>query len=112
MLRTLWLSVVLVAAVSWANPPQTFTQGSLIIPMQANFQNECAMASAYGLVWKILYENRAGGAFAGSPVTVYWAIQGAKTSTNRCVPTNKHATALDILGVGIAAGSSAGKPAR
>lgn len=106
MLRTLWLSVVLVAAVSWANPPQTFTQGSLIIPMQANFQNECGMASAYGLVWKILYENRAGGAFAGSPVTVYWAIQGAKTSTNRCVPTNKHATALNTVGVGIAAGKA------
>ncbi|MFT3711740.1 MAG: PilC/PilY family type IV pilus protein [Archangium sp.] len=106
MRRTLWLSVVLVAAVSWANPPQTFSQGTLIIPMQANFQNECAMASAYGLVWKLLFENRVGGTFSGQPVTIYWAINGSKTSTNRCVPTNKHDGAQDKTGAGILAGKS------
>ena len=90
MRRTLLLSLVLVSSLAAANPVQTFSQGSLIIPMQNNFQTECGTTSAYGLVWKLLYENRPGGAFAGSPVTVYWIVNDAKSSPNRCVPTNRH----------------------
>jgi type IV pilus assembly protein PilY1 len=78
------------ATATWANPPQTFSQGSLIIPMQSAYQTQCGTASAYGLVWKILYENRTGGAFGTNPITVYWAIQGTKSSPNRCVPSNLH----------------------
>lgn len=95
--------VLLSSSLAWANPPQTFSQGSLVIPMQNNFQTECGAASAYGLVWKILFENRPGGAFSGAPVTVYWAIQGSKSSPNRCVPTNKHRMPLPNAG-SIAAG--------
>ncbi len=80
-----------VAPPAWANPPQTFSQGSLIIPMQANYQTACGTVGGYGLVWSILYENRTGGAFDGQPVTVYWTINGSKTSPNRCTPSNRHA---------------------
>ncbi len=102
MRKTLLLSLF-VASVAWANPPQTFSQGTLIIPMQSSFQTECGTTSAYGLVWKILFENRPGGAFSGNPVTVYWAIQGSKSSPNRCVPSNKHTMPLPNAG-SIAAG--------
>ena len=92
MRRTLWLSVVLASSLAAANPVQTFSQGSLIIPMDANFQTQCGVTSAYGLVWKILYENRVGGGFAGSPVDIYWVINDLKSSPNRCVPSNEHAS--------------------
>jgi len=68
----------------------TFSAGSLIIPMQANFQDSCGVTSAYGLVWQILRANQAGGYFANANhlVTVYVVINGNKTSPNRCVPSN------------------------
>ena len=94
MRRTLGLFIALISSLAAANPVQTFSQGSLIIPMQANFQSACGTTSAYGLIWKLLYENRPGGAFAGSPVTIYWVINDAKDSPNRCVPSNKHASPL------------------
>lgn len=94
MRRTLLLALTLLSSAVLANPVQTFSSGSLIIPMQANFQTACGETSAYGLVWKLLYENRPTGAFAGQPITVYWVINDAKSSPNRCVPTNKHASPL------------------
>ncbi|MBL8912315.1 MAG: hypothetical protein JNM17_16610 [Archangium sp.] len=94
MRRILWLALTLVSSAALANPVVTFSSGSLIIPMQANFQTACGETSGYGLVWKLLYENRPTGAFAGQPVTVYWVINDAKSSPNRCVPTNKHASPL------------------
>src|SRR5215469_390267 len=74
---------------AWADDV-TFSGGSLIIPMQANFQDSCGVTSAYGLVWQILRANQAGGYFANANhlVTVYVVINGNKTSPNRCVPSN------------------------
>lgn len=106
MKRTLWLAVLLAASVAWANPIQTFSQGSLIIPMQANFQTGCGAGSAYGLIWKILYENRPGGAFGGAPVQIFWVMADNKGSPNRCIPTNKHGSPQDKVGVGKLAGVS------
>ncbi|HME90821.1 MAG TPA: hypothetical protein VKE49_05315, partial [Myxococcaceae bacterium] len=68
----------------------SFSAGSLIIPMQANFQDSCGVTSAYGLVWQILMANQPGHYFANANhnVTVYVLINGNKTSHNRCVPSN------------------------
>ncbi len=90
MIRTILLAAAVLASSALANPTQTFAQGSLIIPMEATLQTECGTTSAYGLVWKILYENRPGGAFSGNPVIIYWSINGSKASNNRCTPTNLH----------------------
>jgi type IV pilus assembly protein PilY1 len=73
-----------------ANDLVTFSAGSLIIPMQGNYQNECGTASAYGLVWRILQSNQPGHFNGPHPVTVYWAIYDNKASPNRCVPSNLH----------------------
>jgi type IV pilus assembly protein PilY1 len=90
-----WLiGALLMSGVALANPPRTFAKGSLIIPMQANFQNGCGVAAAYGLVYSLLFENRPGGAFDGQPVTIYWAINGGKASHNRCTPTNRNTIPL------------------
>lgn len=102
MRRTLLLGLLL-PSLALANPVQTFSQGTLIIPMQSSFQSKCGTAGAYGLIWKLLYENRPGGLFTGSPVTIYWVVNDAKTSPNRCVPTNKHASPTAS---GLAAGVS------
>ncbi|MFP2904876.1 hypothetical protein ACLESD_07440 [Pyxidicoccus sp. 3LFB2] len=68
----------------------TFSRGSLIIPENATFQQGCGALSAYGLVWRILQANQAGGPNAANPVTVYLAINDQKQSPNRCTPTNRH----------------------
>jgi type IV pilus assembly protein PilY1 len=71
----------------------TFSGGSLIIPMQANFQDACGVTSAYGLVWQILQANQPGHYFANANrvVTVYVITNGNKKSPNRCVPSNRTA---------------------
>jgi hypothetical protein len=72
-----------------------FGKGSLIIPMQANFQTPCGTVAAYGLVYRLLEANRPGGYFDSAthpgrrPVTLYWTV-GSKSSHNRCIPTNLH----------------------
>ena len=69
----------------------TFSSGSLIIPMQANFQDACGVTSAYGLVWQLLRANAPGHYFANANriVTIYSITNGGKTSPNRCVPSNR-----------------------
>jgi type IV pilus assembly protein PilY1 len=87
-----WLVAVLVLepALAFAqNDQMHFSKGSLIIPLQGNYQTDCGTASAYGLVWRILQSNQAGHYNASHPVTVYWVINGTKLSPNRCVPNNK-----------------------
>ncbi|MFZ5442924.1 MAG: hypothetical protein ACOZQL_23160 [Myxococcota bacterium] len=106
MKRTMWFSMLLVASVASAATTQTFSQGSLIIPMQANFQTEAGAASAYGLVWKLLYENRPGGTFSGAPVQIFWIVADNKGSPNRCIPTNLHAAPLNSANAGLAAGAT------
>jgi type IV pilus assembly protein PilY1 len=83
-------AILLFGFLAHANDLVTFSAGSLIVPMQGNYQNECGTASAYGLVWRILQSNQAGHFNEHHPVTVYWAIRGNKDSPNRCVPSNLH----------------------
>ena len=53
---------LLLGPAALAETTQTFSRGSLIIPQQASFQPGCGSVSAYGLVWRILQSNQAGGA--------------------------------------------------
>lgn len=75
---------------AWADDV-AFSGGSLIIPMQANFQDACGVTSAYGLVWQILRANQPGHYFANADhlVTVYLVTNGNKKSHNRCIPSNR-----------------------
>lgn len=89
--RRVLLGLALLASLpASATDIVTFSQGALIIPEQATFQQGCGSLSAYGLVWRLLQANEAGGFNANHPVTVYLAIDDTKQSPNRCVPTNKH----------------------
>jgi type IV pilus assembly protein PilY1 len=88
--RVLLGLLLLTALPASATDVVTFSQGSLIIPEQATFQQGCGSLSAYGLVWRLLQSNEAGGFNANHPVTVYLAIDDTKRSPNRCVPTNRH----------------------
>ncbi|NOK37784.1 hypothetical protein HMI49_31755 [Corallococcus exercitus] len=89
--RRILLGLALLTALpASATDIVTFSQGALIIPEQATFQQGCGSLSAYGLVWRLLQSNEAGGFNANHPVTVYLAIDDTKRSPNRCVPTNKH----------------------
>ncbi|WP_164007548.1 hypothetical protein [Pyxidicoccus trucidator] len=88
--RALLALALLCALPASATDTVPFSRGSLIIPENATFQQGCGALSAYGLVWRILQANQAGGPNATSPVTVYLAINDQKLSPNRCVPTNRH----------------------
>jgi type IV pilus assembly protein PilY1 len=88
--RALLAAALLCAMPAAATDIVTFSRGSLIIPENASFQQGCGALSAYGLVWRILQSNQAGGPNAANPVTVYLAINDQKQSPNRCVPTNRH----------------------
>ncbi len=86
----LTLGLAMLLAPSARADNATFASGSLIIPMQSNFQDSCGVTSAYGLVWQILRANQPGHYFANANhiVTVYVVTSGSKTSPNRCVPSN------------------------
>ncbi len=76
-----------------ASTSKLFKPGSIIIPQSAVYQTGCGSVSAYGLVYRLLLENKSGGVFGPTePVTIYWSIDPAKKSLNRCVPSNKHTT--------------------
>lgn len=78
------------AALALASPgaagafDKTFAANSLIIPTQMEYQTDCGMVSAYGLVYTILYKNAALVAAGKKPVTIYWVIQPRKQSHHRC----------------------------
>src|SRR5438874_2050724 len=65
-----------------------FAGGSLIIPVQSAFQDDCAVASAYGLVYHVLRANDGLAAMGKSRITVHWGYKSTKGSANRCVPTD------------------------
>lgn len=87
---TLIVTAGLASSASADSDSIQFTEGSLIIPMNANFQDACGTVSAYGLVWRLLQANQPGHYFAlrDHPVIVYVAINNTKVSPNRCVPSN------------------------
>ena len=89
VIAALGLVTCFTGSQAWADDV-TFSGGSLIIPMQANYQDSCGVTSAYGLIWQILRANQPGHFFANAnhSVTVYVIINGNKRGPNRCVPSN------------------------
>ncbi len=79
--------VLSLASPAWADEV-TFSKGSLIIPMQSYFQTQGGMASAYGLVYRILLANQTGHLNEKRKVTVYIVNNPNKVAPNRCIPTN------------------------
>ena len=86
-----------------------FEQGSLIIPMQKAYQDDCGVVSAYGLVYRLLQQN----------VTIYWGVNPAKASHHRCKnkanPTNATppvptSDALFVDGCDVTVSKDSGKP--
>src|SRR5438552_16722317 len=65
-----------------------YAGGSLIIPTQSSYQDNCGVASAYGLVYNVLRANDGLPAIGKSRITVHWAYKGTKASTNRLLPTD------------------------
>jgi hypothetical protein len=63
---------------------RNFSAGSLIIPSQVEYQTDCGMVSAYGLVYMLLYKNAARLAAGQKPITIYWVIESKKRSHHRC----------------------------
>src|SRR5256885_3196051 len=80
--------VVLGSAASAHAQLQHFNPGSLIIPMEAPFQDPCGVVSAYGLVYKTLAASDALALANKNRITVHWVYKDVKQSPNRCVPTN------------------------
>jgi len=65
-----------------------YAGGSVIIPTQSSYQDNCGVASAYGLVYNVLRANDGLAAIGKSRITVHWAYKSTKASPNRCVPTD------------------------
>jgi len=81
-------AVAALALLLWPATPhaynKTFSAGSLIIPAQMEYQTDCGMTSAYGLVYTILYKNAELLAAKKKPITIYWIIEPKKLSHHRC----------------------------
>lgn len=84
----LLLGALLLAGIVTPGPARAFNKGfaagSLIVPAQMEYQTDCGMTSAYGLIYTILYRNAALMAAGKKPVTVYWIIEPRKLSHHRC----------------------------
>ncbi|MCY6369539.1 DUF7507 domain-containing protein [Clostridium ganghwense] len=59
--------------------PVTFPVGTLIVPMDATYQDN-GMYKAYGLIFRLLYENIINTDPNYEPIYVYWAIDPNKTA--------------------------------
>jgi hypothetical protein len=75
---------LLVCATDARAYTRTFAAGSLIIPAQMEYQTDCGMVSAYGLVYWLLYKNAELTAAGKKPLTIYWIIEPKKLSHHRC----------------------------
>ncbi|MBI5068452.1 MAG: hypothetical protein HZB56_09440 [Deltaproteobacteria bacterium] len=92
MTRTTHVPLAALLAMALALPgaaaayEKTFSQGSLIIPTQAEYQTDCGTISAYGLMYMLLLRNevRAAATPAKPPITIYWIIEPRKLSHHRC----------------------------
>ena len=66
----------------------SYAAGSLIIPSTAAYQDSCGAVSVYGLIYDVLRANAWLAANGYTAITVHYAYNNAKTSPDRCVPTN------------------------
>ena len=88
LLRSVIVAASLVAAApAFANTSTAFPTGSLIIPVQSAFQDDCGSVSTYGLIYDVLRANPWLSANGYTPITVFFTYLDTKASPNRCVPT-------------------------
>ncbi len=88
-------TIALVGVTAVATPAladtKDFKAGSLIIPATSVFQTDCGAVSMYGLIYNVLRANAWLDADPGyGPIEIYYAYNTAKSSPNRCTPTNLH----------------------
>ena len=74
-------------APAHANTSTAFPAGSLIIPVNSSFQDDCGSVSAYGLVYDVLRANAWLASNGYTAITVFYTYLDTKASPNRCVPT-------------------------
>ncbi len=81
-----WAAALLAASLALpaAASERNFAANSLIIPTQMEYQTDCGMISAYGLVYTLLYKNAALVTAGRRPITIYWSIESRKQSHHRC----------------------------
>src|SRR5579872_7591688 len=77
-----WVFLLVATLPAAAAPAQTFKTGSLIIPMDTDYQNS-GMLTAFGLVNNLL----------ASGIPVYWCVDPAKSALNAVDFT---ASAIDV----------------
>jgi len=78
---------LVVATTASANTSTAFPAGSLIIPVQSSFQDDCGAVSTYGLIYDVLRANPWLSANGYAPVTIFFTYLDTKASPNRCLPT-------------------------
>jgi len=108
------LAILCAAALLWAADARaytrTFSAGSLIIPAQMEYQTDCGMTSAYGLIYWILYKNQT----LAKPITVHWVIEPRKLSHHRCYTGDdtlpSYSTPNDNDGCDVAVQNADGQP--
>ena len=74
-------------APAHANTSTAFPTGSLIIPVNSAFQDDCGSVSAYGLIYDVLRANVWLVTNGYTAITVFYTYLDTKGSPNRCVPT-------------------------
>jgi hypothetical protein len=75
-------------APAHANTSTAFPTGSLIIPVNSAFQDDCGSVSAYGLIYDVLRANTWLAANGYTSITIFYTYLDTKGSPNRCVPTS------------------------
>jgi hypothetical protein len=114
VLAALVALVVAAPGIASAQNRRTFAANSLIIPTQMEYQTDCGMTSAYGLIYSILYKNADRVTAGLRPITIYWAIDSNKQSHHRCdTATNSPpdtSTFNDNDGCDFSVQSAAGQP--
>jgi len=77
-------AALVLPAAARAGKNRDFATGSLIIPVQIEYQDDDAVIDAYGLVYSILRRNPERIAAGQKFVNFYWAIAPNKLSQYRC----------------------------
>lgn len=97
MRQTLFKSLVMTVALGTvagsARADTSFGIGSLVLPANSTYQDDCGSVAVYGLVYNVLRANAWLAAKGYGTIEVYYAYNDTKESPNRCTPTNKHAGA-------------------
>jgi len=91
LLKTIAITTLLGVAAPVVHADTSFGIGSIILPANGTYQDDCGNVAVYGLVYNVLRANAWLAAKGYGTIEVYYAYKDTKASPNRCTPTNKHA---------------------